>query len=73
MWVVQAVAGMHAKGWGHCDFKPEQVRVTLSQDGFASCKVVDVGSSTSFKGEPNTLIINVFLAVSDKVCITLCH
>lgn len=45
---------MHTQGWGHCDFKPEQVRVTLGESGksFHSYKLVDAGSWTPFTGKP---------------------
>ena len=43
---------MHDEGWGHCDFKPKQVRVTLGPDGTTidKYKLVDAGSWTPFSG-----------------------
>lgn len=51
--MLQAVASMHTQGWGHCDFKPQQVRVSLSESGksFHRYKLVDAGSCTSFTGK----------------------
>lgn len=51
--MLQAVASMHTQGWGHCDFKPQQVRVSLSESGksFHGYKLVDAGSCTSFTGK----------------------
>ena len=47
----QAAASMHAVSRGHNDIKPEQCQILLYGCGAnATCKLVDLGSSTTHKG-----------------------
>ncbi|KAL3161729.1 hypothetical protein ABBQ38_008826 [Trebouxia sp. C0009 RCD-2024] len=63
---LQAVGSMHADGWGHCDFKGGQVRVSLGQDGttIEQYKLVDAGSCTPFTGTYSDRPANMDITLS---------
>ena len=55
--LLQAVEGLHAEGWAHCDLKGQNVRVLLDHDGkVVSLTVHDMGGSIKYQGGSKTVV-----------------
>lgn len=62
--MLQGIQGLHAQGRGHCDVKPQNIRVLLSNKGqVLQCTLHDLGCSVVYSGECSTANMVTLLCI----------
>ena len=71
--LVQGLLSLHRQGRAHCDVKPDNIRVLLSEDGTVlHCMLVDLGSSVVYSGEQHNTAANSDVVHSSLGFNTMC-